>query len=127
VFQADPGGWNNIRMALEVVILFALVRYYCNIPQLLILPSLTYRWIERIVTFYCCFLLLLLSYYVHPKFFLILCILTHRINFSPNHGLWLLPNTGHGPNTRSSTKRGVVSLGFKSKVERQQIINGRFL
>jgi hypothetical protein len=29
VFQPDSGGWNNIRMALEVVILFAQVRYWC--------------------------------------------------------------------------------------------------
>lgn len=31
VFQPDSGGWNNIRMALEVVILFAQVVYWCII------------------------------------------------------------------------------------------------
>jgi hypothetical protein len=33
VFQPDSGGWNNIRMALEVVILFAQVRYWCLCAQ----------------------------------------------------------------------------------------------
>jgi hypothetical protein len=33
VFQPDPGGWNNIRMALEVCILFA-----CVTGRVLVLP-----------------------------------------------------------------------------------------